>query len=230
MAARSVGREYLEALLVAFVFATFARTFLFQAFEIPTGSMEKNLLVGDHILVNKFVFGPTVFDLERRLLPLRAVQRGDVVVFRYPRDPSQDFVKRCVGVGGDVVEIVHRELVLNEQPVADRSYTYHFGDDPRADPIGLYEVRPRDNFGPFKVPPGNCFCLGDNRDNSHDSRYWGPVPDALLKGRALLIYWSVAIDDPELGAPPGGWLSRTVRAIGRLARATRWSRCLRVVR
>ncbi len=230
MAAKGVGREYLEALLVAFIFATFARTFLFQAFEIPTGSMEKNLLVGDHILVNKFVFGPSVFDFEKRLLPLRSVERGDVAVFRYPVDPSQDFIKRCVGVGGDTVEIVHRDLVLNEKPVLDQSYTYHFGDDPRADPIGLYEVRPRDNFGPFVVPPGSSFCLGDNRDNSHDSRYWGPVPDGLLKGRALLIYWSVADDAPGLGAPTGGWLQRTLRSLGRLARETRWSRSFAVVR
>lgn len=230
MAVRSTGREYLEALLVAFVFATFARTFLFQAFEIPTGSMEKNLLVGDHILVNKFVFGPTAFDFEKRLLPLRAVKRGDVAVFRYPVDPSQDFIKRCVGVGGDTVEIVHRELVLNEKPVLDHSYTYHFGDDPGADPIGWYEVRPRDNFGPFLVPPGSNFCLGDNRDNSHDSRYWGPVPDDLLKGRALLIYWSVAVDAPALGGSTGGWLQRRLRSLGRLVRETRWSRSFELVR
>lgn len=230
MAAKSMGREYLEALLVAFVFATFARTFLFQAFEIPTGSMEKNLLVGDHILVNKFIFGPTIFGFERRLLPLRPVERGDVVVFRYPRDPSQDFIKRCVAVGGDRVEIVHRELVLNERPVRDHSYTYHFGDDPSADPVGLYEVRPRDNFGPLRIPPGNSFCLGDNRDNSQDSRYWGPVPDELLKGRALLIYWSVAAEDPDLGTPPRGWLDRVLRSLGRLARETRWGRSFGVVR
>lgn len=230
MAARGMGREYLEALLVAFVFATFARTFFFQAFEIPTGSMEKNLLVGDHILVNKFVFGPTLFDFEKRLLPLRSVRRGDVAVFRYPVDPSQDFIKRCVGVGGDTVEIVHRELVLNEQAVEDQSYTYHFGDDPKGDPIGWYEVRPRDNFGPFLVPANSSFCLGDNRDNSHDSRYWGPVPDVLLKGRALFIYWSVGAETPDLGAPEGGWMRRSLRSLGRLVRETRWNRSFELVR
>ncbi len=230
MSGRSGGREYLEALLVAFVFATFVRTFLFQAFEIPTGSMEKNLLVGDHVLVNKFVFGPTRFGFERKLLPVRSVERGDVVVFRYPRDPSQDFIKRCVGIGGDTVEIVHRDLVLNEKTVLDRDYAYHFGDEPNNDPVGSYEIRPRDNFGPFVVPPDHCFCLGDNRDNSHDSRYWGPVPDSLLKGRALLIYWSVAIDEPNLGTPAGGWFSRTLRSATRLAHATRWRRSLNIVR
>ena len=230
MAARGTGREYLEALLVAFVFATFARTFLFQAFEIPTGSMEKNLLVGDHILVNKFIFGPTAFEFEKRLLPLRSVRRGDVAVFRYPVDPSQDFIKRCVGIGGDTVEIVHRDLVLNEKVVLDRSYTYHFGDDPGGDPIGWYEVRPRDNFGPFLVPPGTSFCLGDNRDNSHDSRYWGPVPDALQKGRALFIYWSVGADAPDLGAPPEGRLEGLLRSLRRLVRETRWSRSFELVR
>ncbi len=231
MSARSAGRDYLEALLVAFVFATFARTFLFQAFEIPTGSMERNLLVGDHVLVNKFIFGPTLFGFERRLLPTRAVERGDVVVFRYPRDPSQDFIKRCVGLGGDVVEIVHRNLVLNETPVDDRSYTYHFGDDPGTDPVGSYEVRPRDNFGPFRVPPGSCFCLGDNRDNSHDSRYWGAVPESFLKGRALFIYWSVATDEPDLGGRQGThWVNRTLRTLSRIVASTRWHRSFLSVR
>ncbi len=216
--------------MVAFVFASFARAFLFQAFEIPTGSMEKNLLVGDHILVNKFIFGPTVLGLEKKLLPIRNAERGDVVVFRYPRDPSQNFIKRCVGVGGDLVEIVHRDLILNETPVDDRAYTYHFGDDPGTDPVGVYEVRPRDNFGPFKVPPNNCFCLGDNRDNSHDSRYWGPVPDGLLKGRALLIYWSATPDEPELGAARSEWFGRVSSALRRLIASTRWHRSFLLVR
>ncbi|HXU45360.1 MAG TPA: signal peptidase I [Thermoanaerobaculia bacterium] len=230
MPARSSWRDYLEALLVAFVFATFTRTFLFQAFEIPTGSMEKNLLVGDHILVNKFVYGPAIFGFERRLLPLREVRRGDVVVFRYPRDPGEDFIKRCVGLPGDEVALVHRRLVVNGRRVDDRSYAYHFDGDPAADPAVAYETSPRDDYGPFRVPPGSYFCLGDNRDNSHDSRFWGPVPEANLKGRALLIYWSLESEDPAFEDGQRGRLSRLAHRLGRLATATRWERTLRGVR
>jgi len=232
VAPRPVAREYLEALLIAVIFATFARTFVFQAFKIPSGSMEENLLIGDHILVNKFIYGPTVSPAERLLLPVRQVRRGDVVVFRWPVDPSRDFIKRAVGLPGDVVKLVDKRLYVNGKQVADASYTYH--NDPVTYPRGSAQSpgHSRDNFGPVRVPPGSYFCLGDNRDNSHDSRFWGMVPANHLKGRALVIYWSFEEEAPEVAAWP--------RAAGRLRRLahvalgffshTRWERTFRLVR
>ncbi|HSN88609.1 MAG TPA: signal peptidase I, partial [Thermoanaerobaculia bacterium] len=125
---KSIFREYLEALLIAVVFATFARTYVVQAFKIPSGSMEQNLLVGDHILVNKFVYGPTASTLEEKLLPVRPVRHGDVVVFKYPDDPKRDFIKRCVGLPGERVEIRERILHLNGEPVDEEGYTYYSAD------------------------------------------------------------------------------------------------------
>src|SRR5437588_711567 len=125
---KSVFREYLEAFLIAVIFATFARTFVVQAFKIPSGSMEQNLLIGDHILVNKFAYGPTLFALERRLLPTRSVHRGDIVVFKWPKDPERDFIKRCMGVPGDTIELVDKRLFVNGRPVHDEGYTYHTDD------------------------------------------------------------------------------------------------------
>jgi signal peptidase I len=231
-APRSVAREYLEALLIAVVFATFARTFVFQAFKIPSGSMEENLLIGDHILVNKFVYGPTVSRLDRALLPFRDVRHGDVVVFRWPVDPSRDFIKRAVGLPGDVVRLVDKRLYVNGKRVADESYTYHT--DPVTYPGGTAQSpgRSRDNFGPVRVPPGSYFCLGDNRDNSHDSRFWGMVPANHLKGRALVVYWSFEEEPFEVGDGPGP--SGRLRQLGHVAlnffSRTRWERTFRIVR
>ena len=221
---KPVYRDYLEAFLVAVLLAVFLRTFLVQPFKIPTGSMEPNLLVGDHLLVNKFVFGPSRWDLERRLLPLRPVQRGDVVVFKFPPDPSRDFVKRCVAVAGDTVEIEDKQLRINGAEVDDGSYAQHR--DTRVYPRSLYlqdAFRKRDNFGPYTVPEHTYFCLGDNRDSSHDSRFWGPVPQSLVKGRALMVYWSL-----ESVSESGD--SRFIRALNQLLFHTRWNRSLHVVR
>ncbi len=229
-APRSVAREYLEALLIAVVFATFARTFVFQAFKIPSGSMEENLLIGDHILVNKFIYGPSS-RLERALLPLRDVRRGDVVVFRWPVDPSRDFIKRAVGIPGDVVKLVDKHLYVNGRLVADESYTHHT--DPFTYPGGSAQSpgHSRDNFGPIRVPPGSYFCLGDNRDNSHDSRFWGMVPANHLKGRALAVYWSFEEEPFAIGdAPPGGKVRQLARVAAGFFSRTRWERTFKLVR
>jgi signal peptidase I len=229
---RPVAREYLEALLIAVIFATFARTFVFQAFKIPSGSMEQNLLIGDHLLVNKFIYGPTRSPLEKALLPLRDVRRGDVVVFRWPVDPSRDFIKRAVGLPGDVVKFVDKHLYVNGKLVADESYTYH--SDPVTYPRGPAQSpgHSRDNFGPVRVPPGSYFCLGDNRDNSHDSRFWGVVPANHLKGRAFVVYWSFEEEPSEVVDWPG-WRGR-LRQIAHVAlnffSHTRWERTFRTVR
>jgi signal peptidase I len=220
-------RDYAEALIIAVIFAIFVRTFVVQAFKIPTGSMEDNLLVGDHILVNKFIYAPTAGPIEEWLLPVRDVRRGDVVVFKYPDDPTRDFIKRCVGLPGDEVELIDKRLHVNGELVEDRSYTLH--SDERVYSRSSYlppSYSRRDNFGPFLVPPESYFCLGDNRDNSRDSRFWRrtTVPEEYLKGRALLIYWSF---DPERARRGTGnpW-----ERLERFAGSTRGERTFDVVR
>lgn len=187
---KSVYREYYEAILVAFILALFVRTFVFENFKIPSGSMEDNLLIGDHLVVNKFVFATQADTLLHDLLPYRTPERGDVVVFKFPEDPRRDFIKRCVAIAGDTVEMREKRLFVNGVPV-DEPYVVH--KDPRIfrDLPGVpARNRNRDNFGPLEVPGGSIYCLGDNRDNSLDSRFWGPVPLSYVKGRAVLIYWS----------------------------------------
>jgi signal peptidase I len=229
--------EYLEALLIAVVFATFARTFVVQAFKIPSASMEKDLLVGDHILVNKFIYGPTRWPLERWLLPVRPPRRGDVVVFKFPQDPTRDFIKRCVGLPGDVVELVDKGLSINGEPVKEGGYTYFTDTNVYRSRLVEEPYRLRDNFGPYRVPRDHYFFLGDNRDNSNDSRYWGPAPASYVKGRAFLIYWSVATPEDEEEGGGSGDGSALARRLRRLARAvvdfptaTRWGRSFQLVR
>ena len=230
-AEKSLLREYLEALLIAVVFATFARTWVVQAFKIPSGSMEKNLLIGDHILVNKFIYGPTTSRLEEALLPIRKVRRGDVVVFKYPDDPTRDFIKRCMGLPGDTLKMIDKDLYINGKLVHDSSFTYYADSASYPRDLLFHPRRIRDNFGPKTVPPSSYFCMGDNRDNSNDSRYWGAVPESYLKGRAFLVYWSFESDEE-----PTEWngYGDKVRQIGRVAlnffTQTRWERTFRIVR
>jgi signal peptidase I len=190
MSKHHVFREYYEAILVAVIFTLFARTFVAQAFKIPTGSMEDNLLIGDHLFVNKFIYAPHWETPLHQLLPYRDIQRGDVVVFKYPQDPERDFIKRAIALGGDTVEVRGKELSVNGKPEVNR-YVVH--KDPQVipdTPALPASIRNRDYFGPFVVAEEFVFCMGDNRDNSYDSRFWGPVPRSYFKGRALFIYWS----------------------------------------
>lgn len=180
---KSVAREYTEALLVALLLAIFIRSFIVQAFKIPSGSMLPTLQIGDHILVNKFLYGLRLpYPFEKMVVQWGQPQRGDVVVFVYPRDPSKDFIKRAVAVAGDVVEIRHKRFYINDAQVDDPHAT--FADEGREIP------GPRDNFGPIIVPPQKLFVMGDNRDRSHDGRFWGFVDLDEVKGKAFLIYWS----------------------------------------
>lgn len=227
---RSAWRDYLEALLIAVVFATFARTFVLQAFKIPSSSMEENLLVGDHILVNKFVFGPGSFG--HNLYPTRSVRLGDIVVFRFPDDPRRDFIKRCMGVAGDRVEIRDKVVFVNDKPLEESGYVVHR--DSRTYPRSIFlseEYRKRDNFGPITVPDGELFFLGDNRDDSHDSRFWGTVPRELVKGRALLIYWSFDAGYASTGWPGyGPRLRQLLEVVVKFPSRTRWRRSFRLIR
>jgi signal peptidase I len=208
-------RDVADVVLVALLLALFARTFVVQAFRIPTGSMEPNLRVGDHLLVNKFVYGGAATSLERALLPLREPGAGDVAVFRFPRDPGQDFVKRIVGVPGSELSL-RRRVLRRDGLTVPEPYAHHSDARDYPDTASLPEFyRRRDNLAPLVVPAGSYFVLGDNRDVSEDSRFWGLVPRHYLKGRALLVYWSrprrqaAPSPAPDDGAPPrpgpGGW-------------------------
>ncbi|MCP4116020.1 MAG: signal peptidase I [Desulfobacteraceae bacterium] len=183
---KSSLRENVEAILIAVVLALFIRTFVVQAFKIPSGSMKNTLLIGDHILVNKFIYGVKIpFTDGKNLIPLSNPERKDIVVFKYPEDPKKDFIKRVVGVAGDKIEVRNKKLYVND--ILQESEPYAIHKDPRIIPA---QFTARDNFGPVTVPDHSLFVMGDNRDNSHDSRFWGFVDLKAVKGKAFIIYWS----------------------------------------
>jgi signal peptidase I len=214
---KSVVREYFESLVIAVVLALFIRTFVVQAFKIPTGSMEPNLLIGDHLLVNKFMFGPHLFGSEEAVLPMQNIERLDVVVFKYPEDPERDFIKRVIGLPGEQVEVRRKRVMVNGK-MLDEPYAHYIEPPPPltaapdANGAAMTSADPRENYGPFTVPADHYFVMGDNRDNSQDSRYWGFLPRDYIKGQALVIYWSY---DAEAG---------------NIITGTRWSRLLHQVR
>ena len=166
---KSTIREYAESIVIAVILALFVRTWVVQAFKIPTGSMENNLLIGDHLLVNKFVFGPTAGTIDRAFLPIRNVRRGDVVVFKYPDEPERDFIKRVIGLPGETVELRAKKVYIDGQPL-DEPYVHFLQPASESQEITSFDVRER--YGPVRVPDGQYFVMGDNRDNSQDSRYW----------------------------------------------------------
>lgn len=177
-------RENIEAILVAIVLALFIRTFVVQAFKIPSGSMKPTLQIGDHILVNKFIYGIKIPYWRKTIIPVKKPKRSDIVVFKFPEDPSKDFIKRVVGIAGDVVEIRNKKVYVNHKPLK-----VDYGVN-RESMIYPANIQPRDNFGPVTVPPDSLFVMGDNRDHSYDSRFWGFVKHKALKGKAFIIYWS----------------------------------------
>jgi len=181
---RGRWRENLEAILVAIVIALFIRTFVVQAFKIPSGSMKQTLQIGDHILVNKFIYGIKIPYWRKTLVPVKDPQRGDIIVFKFPEDPEKDFIKRVVGVGGDVIEGRDKKLYINHKPV-DHDYGVYTDSY-----IYPKNMRKRDNFGPITVPENSLFVMGDNRDESYDSRFWGFVDLKAVSGKAFIVYWS----------------------------------------
>lgn len=225
-------RETLEALIIAAIFLRFANTFVVQTFYIPSGSMEDTLLIGDHLFVNRFIYGTTVTQVEDGALPHRGIDRGDVVIFRSPEDPTIDIVKRCIGLPGDTVELVDKELYLNGEPVAHDAYVRHKDRTTYPDLATLpQDYRKRDQFGPYTVPEESYFCMGDNRDHSYDSRFWGPVPRELVKGRAFMIYWSYGGETPD--GRWHGWrdkLSQIGETLVGFPTRTRWERTFRLIR
>ena len=222
---KSTLREYFESIVIAVILALFIRTFVVQAFKIPTGSMENNLLIGDHLLVNKFVFGPTETGAERTLLPVGTIKRRDIIVFKYPEEPDRDFIKRVIGLPGETVEVREKKVYINGTAL-DEPYV-HFLAPPSA-PSELHEVTSfdvRERFGPVTVPADQYFMMGDNRDNSADSRYWGFLRRDYIKGKALVIYWSYQAEredyqDESAGATVKGLVSVFAHFFTR----TRWDR------
>ncbi len=217
---KSTVREYFESIVIAVILALFIRTFVVQAFKIPTGSMENNLLIGDHLLVNKFVFAPAASAVERTVLPIGEIHRGDVVVFKYPEEPERDFIKRVIGLPGETLEVREKQVYINGSSLKE-PYA-HFLQPPQSG-SSLHEVTSfdvRERYGPVTVPADQYFMMGDNRDNSQDSRYWGFLPRDYVKGRALVIYLSLDTDPDE--SIPEMFLNFFTR--------TRWHRMFRQIR
>jgi len=177
-------REYAESIIIAVILALVIRTFVVQAFKIPSGSMEDTLAIGDHILVNKFIYGTKIPFTDKRILTIRDPRRGDVIVFEYPEDPSKDFIKRVVGTPGDEIEVRNKKVYVNGT-LYENPHEVHKEKD-----VIPAEQNPRDNLGPVKVPENSYFVMGDNRDRSYDSRFWGFVKNPKIKGLAFIKYWS----------------------------------------
>ena len=188
-APKSQAREWAEAIVIALVLALFIRTFIVQAYKIPSGSMEDTLLVGDHLLVNKFLYGTRIPFTDKKILAIREPARGDIIVFKYPNNENVDYIKRVIGLPGDVVEVKDKKVYVNGKKL-DEPYTVFKDKD-----IIPRKLQPRDNYGPVTVPEDSLFMMGDNRDRSYDSRFWGFVRLEKIQGKAFIIYWSWDGDD-----------------------------------
>ncbi len=174
-------REYTESIVIAIILALFIRTFLIQAFRIPTASMEDTLLIGDFLLVNKFIYGTKIPFTDIEVGRVRPARRGDIIVFKAPDGSKKDFIKRVVAAEGDTIEVREKILYINNEKQTE-PHTKH---------IALGSRQPRDNYGPEVVPEGHLFMMGDNRDNSHDSRFWGFLDERRVKGLAVILYFSI---------------------------------------
>jgi signal peptidase I len=181
---KSKLREYIEAIIFAILIALVITTFVVKTYKIPSGSMKPTLLVGDQIMVNKSIYGVKIPYFRKTIIPITDPQRGDIVVFIFPVDRSKDFIKRVIGLGGDTIEVKNKKIFINGKEYTDSVgvYTDEF--------IYPASINPRDNFGPVTVPQGSIFVMGDNRDESLDSRFWGFVDLKDVEGKAFIIYWS----------------------------------------
>jgi signal peptidase I len=247
---KSTAREYFESLVITVILALFGTTFIVQAFKIPTPSMEDNLLVGDHLLVNKFVFGSRGSMLDP-VLPFKDIKRGDVIVFKYPKDLTKHYVKRAIGLPGDHVKIVDKQVFVNGKALVEPykihksppgSYADPFRDffPPKPHPGRVYRSLDDEDpywYEPFTkndeivVPDGEYFAMGDNRDNSADSRYWGFVPRDLIVGKALIIYWSYETDSDEYRRTEvSDRVQQFTDLFTNFFTKTRWSRTLKIIR
>lgn len=182
--------EYTKSFGIAFILAFAIKTSIVEAYKIPSKSMEDTLLVGDFLLANKFLYGARLPLVGVRFPAIRHPRPGDVVIFKFPKDSSTNYIKRCVAVGGQVVEVRNKILYVDGKRF-ENPKSIKFEDPGR---IAPGPQSPRDNFGPIKVPPGHFFMMGDNRDSSYDSRFWGFVPYDLILGKAMIIHWSWGVD------------------------------------
>ncbi|MBN1223258.1 MAG: signal peptidase I [Candidatus Aminicenantes bacterium] len=223
---RNVIREYFELIAETAIFVFFVMTFVVQAFQIPTGSMESTLLIGDFLLVNKMSYAKPYFGWEKFILPRKDLERKDIIVFKYPKELQKDFVKRVVALEGDKLEIKDKQVYINDVPI-DEDYKVHVDDQIiKNSDYYQYDDAIRDNFGPFTVPAGHVFAMGDNRDNSMDSRYWGPLPVSYIKGRPWLIYFSY---DAEKDAYLRTSLRDRLEKFARFIPKARWKRLLKII-
>jgi len=230
MPRRSYIHDYFQAAIIAIIIALFVRTYLVQAFQIPSASMESSILVGDHVLVNKFIFGPHASKVAKDILPISDVKRFDVVVFKFPDAPEKDYVKRVIGEPGDEVKIENGVVLVRRKGTTtfdalSEKYVQHI------DPLDGPDPEHLNNREPVKVPAEKYYVLGDNRDDSRDSRDWGFVPRDQIRGKVLMVYWSVDLTPPPLdnGAPPGG-LAAMWDSLSNSYGRTRWARTFHIVR
>ena len=247
---KSTAREYFESLVITVILALFGTTFIVQAFKIPTPSMEDNLLVGDHLLVNKFVFGAPGSVLDA-VLPFKEIKRGDVIVFKYPKDLTKHYVKRAIGLPGDRIKIADKQVFVNDVAI-NEPYKVHKA------PPGSYSDPFRDFFPPkphpgrvyrggsdedpywyeeytkdaeIVVPPNQYFAMGDNRDNSADSRYWGFVKREFIVGKGLIIYWSYETDSDEYRRTDVvDRVQQITDLVTNFFTKTRWDRSFKIIR
>ncbi|MGC8763522.1 MAG: signal peptidase I [Acidobacteriota bacterium] len=258
-------RDYWETICVVLIFVLFARTWVFQNSNIPSGSMKNTLLVGDRLIVNSFLYGPTRWGWEKKLLPVREIRRGDIVVFKFPGNPQVPFIKRVVALGGDVVQIVNHRVFVNGKMLVE-GYTLlppylketYEAPPPLPDPSEIPELPDylktpeafrvdilpdrvqvslrgkdgldaldRGNFGPYRIPAGHLFMMGDNRMNSEDSRYWGALDGRLVLGRAWIVWWSFEEGDYDyLRNSPGDFVKKFLDKVVHFIGKTRWDRLL----
>jgi len=223
---KSVFREYFELIAETAVFVFFVMTFVVQAFQIPTGSMEPTLLIGDFLLVNKLVYASTASSIEEKILPRKAIRRQDIVVFKWPNDLTKDFVKRVIGLPGEKIEIKNKQVFVNDKPLDEKYKVHNDSQIISKNDYYHYDDTIRDNFGPVTVPAGHIFVMGDNRDNSADSRYWGFLPLTYVKGRPWMIYFSYRA---ERDAYQKTSLKDRLKKLVNFLPKARWGRILKVI-
>jgi len=212
-------RENFELITETLIYVFFVMTFLLQSFVIPTGSMEDNILVGDHILVDKVAYANSWGTLDSVMLPRLEIERGMIVTFKSPAELEKEYVKRVIGLPGERIKIVKKKVYIDDEPLAE---PYTFFKDPNI------QMSYRDNFPEFRVPEHYYFCMGDNRDNSYDSRYWGPVPADFIIGKPWRVYWSYESSTEEY-LTPGFWhkLRDLGKTIINFIPKTRWARMMK---